>query len=232
MPWQEPPQQKAYACNGELVAFLRQKRGWTQRELAQESGYSERLVSKAEASQSISASTVADLADTLATPREPVHPEDLICDPVTLAKAYIAAEYEHPGNNVEKIRHFLDEDLVTRLNGDPEVIPFAGEHYGIDGLERAYSIFFSIIEPPANHDWRPWYKFACHGNEVIVWGQNWMGPIGQPLTQPMQLVHRFVFQRGKLVLSEVLFDAAQGAEYLRQAGLLDEAGKLLSNQNQ
>lgn len=227
MRWREPPQHKSYACNGELIASLRQQRGWTQRELAQQSGYSERLVSKAEAGQSISARTVSDLAETLSTDGEPVYPEDLICDPIALAMAYIAAEYEHPGSNVEKVRHFLDENLVTRLNGDPQVIPFAGEHHGIDGLQRAYDIFYSIIEPPPNHDWRPWYKFANQGNEVIVWGQNWMGPIGCPMTRPMQLVHRFVFSRGKLVISEVLFDPAEGARLLRQAGMLDEAGRML-----
>lgn len=228
MPWQEKPLQKSYACNGGLVSFLRQKRGWTQRELAKQSGYSERLVSKAEASQPISASTVSDLADTLSDGDDLVHPEDLVSDPVAMAKAYIAAEYEHPGNNVDRIRHFLDENVVMRLNGDPEVIPFAGEHHGIEGVQRAYDIFFSLIEVPPNHDWRPWYKFASQGNEVIVWGQNWMGPIGHPLTKPLQLVHRFVFRRGKLVIKEVLFDAAEGAEYLRQAGMLDEAGKILS----
>lgn len=227
MPWREPPQHKSYACNGELIAFLRQQRGWTQRELARESGYSERLVSKAEASQAISARTVADLADTLSADGEPVFPEDLICDPVALAKAFIAAEYEHPGCNVEKMRHFLDENLVTRLNGDPQLIPFAGEHRGIDELEQAYAVFFSLIEAPPNHDWRPWYKFAGHGNEVIVWGQSWMGPIGRPMSKPLQQVHRFVFQRGKLILVEVLFDAMEGAELLRQAGMLDEAGKML-----
>lgn len=214
MGWQESPRKKSYTCNAELVTQLRADRGWTQRELAQTAGYSERLICKAESGQPVSASTVADLADALSTPQARVYPEDLIADPVAMAKAYIAAEYEHPHDIVDHLAHFLDENITMRLNGDPALFPFAGEHHGIEEVRQAYRTFYSMIEPPPNHDWRPWYKFVGQGNEVMVWGKNWMGPIGQPLERPMELVHRFVFQRGKLVLKEVLFDVPHGRDVI------------------
>ncbi|MCA9241121.1 MAG: helix-turn-helix domain-containing protein [Planctomycetales bacterium] len=217
MGWQETPRKKSYECNGELLAQLRKGRGWTQSQLAQESGYSERLISKAEASQPVSAETVADLADALNTPDEPIFPEDLIADPLAMAKAYIAAEYEHPEDVVGCLRHFLADDITVRLTGDPDLFPWVGEHHGIAEMERAYELFYSMIEPPPNHDWRPWYKFVGQGNEVMVWGKNWMGMIGQPLTEPIELVHRFVFQRGMLVLKEVLFDRHHGSKELDKA---------------
>lgn len=226
MPWQEPPQQKTYACNGELIAALRQKREWTQRRLAELAGYSDRLIAKAEAGLPILAVTVADLADSLSTEDAPVYPEDLVSDPVAMAKAFIGAQYEHAENCISHVRHFLDENIHMKWNGDPDVFPFTGEHRGIEAVERAIGIFFTMIVPPPNHDWRPWYRFAGQGNEVIVWGQNWMGPIGRPLSEPMKLVHRFVFRRGKMVFHEVLFDAMQGAKYLEEAGMLDEARQL------
>lgn len=226
MPWQEPPQQKTYACNGEVIAALRQKREWTQRQLAQLAGYSDRLIAKAEAGLPILAVTVADLADSLSTAETPVHPEDLISDPIAMAKAYIGAQYEHTGDCIDYVRHFMDENILMKWNGDPEIFPFTGEHRGIGAIERAIGIFFTMILPPPNHDWRPWYRFVGQGNEVIVWGQNWMGPIGRPLSEPMKLVHRFVFRRGKMVYHEVLFDAAQGAKFLEEAGMLEEARQL------
>lgn len=214
MGWQQQPLKRAYACNRDILIYLRERRGWTQRQLADTAGYTDRLIGKAESGGSIAVETLADIADALTTPEHPVYPEDLICDPVNLAKKYIAAQYEHPGKVVEQVRHFLDDQAVLHVVGDPAVIPFAGEHRGVDAMKRGFAIFYSVIEVPANHDHRPWYRFLCEGNDVVVWGQSWMHPIGQPMEQPMNLVQRLRFQRGKLVRVEVVFDTLEGSRLL------------------
>jgi transcriptional regulator with XRE-family HTH domain len=197
------------------VRYHRERIGWTQRQLAKAAGYSERLVSKAEAGKPISAATVADLAMALSTAEAPVYPEDLIVDPVQLAKQYIAAEYTPPHRVVDAIRHFLDEDVVIRLAGDPATIPFAGEHRGIAAVERVFDIFFSVLEVPPGHDPTPWYQFVGQGNEVVIWGKSWMHPIGRPMERPIDLVHRMKFRRGKLIEVEVVFDSLEGSRVLR-----------------
>lgn len=214
MAWTKRDLERSYSCNPELFAFLRKHRGWTQAQLAHYAGYSKRLISKAEAGEPIRAQAISDLAEALSMPDEPVYPEDLISDPVELAKAYIAAEYKEQKNAFQAIKHFLDEDIVLLLEGDPAIFPFAGEHRGHAGVERAFAIFFSVIQAPANHDHTPWYTFHTRGNEVIIWGESWLHPIGQPMREPIKLVHRMKFLRGKIAFIEVLYDSLAGARAL------------------
>ena len=169
MPWQAPPEKRSYACNPELLVFFRKRNAWTQRELAKVVGYSERLILKAEAGQSVSIDTISHLAEALSLPGKTVHPEDLISDPVRRAKEYAAAVYSKGKGVVEAVRHFLDDDVIFRFLGNPKQIPFAGEHRGITAVQRAYDIFFSILEAPVNHDHESCYTFEGKGNIVYVW---------------------------------------------------------------
>jgi transcriptional regulator with XRE-family HTH domain len=215
MPWEATNLRKSYVCNPELLRFVRERRGWTQRELAVAAGYSERLVSKAESGRSISATAVADLAEALSSETHPVFPEDLVSDPVALAKQYIAAHYVHQKDIIANVRHFLDEKIVHRLPGDPSVIPFAGECRGIDELERIFQIFFSLIEAPANHDFESCYRYLAQGNEVIVLGESWLQPIGKPMTEPMLLTHHMKFRKGRIYFIEVRYDTHMARELMQ-----------------
>lgn len=215
MAWKEPPLKRAYACNVDVLVYLRERRGWTQQQLGKVTGYSERLISKAEAGKTVSTATIADLADAFSTADKPIYPEDLISDPVKLAKEYIAAVYSQGKRMVDAIQHFLADDVVFRIAGDPEQIPFAGEHRGIEAVRRSLDIFFSILEAPADHDHEPHYRFFGQGNEVSMWGESWIHPIGQPMEKPISISHRFVFQRGKLILLEDVFDTLAGKEALQ-----------------
>jgi hypothetical protein len=163
-------------------------------------------VNKAEAGQAVSAAAIDDLAGALSSTEHPIFPEDLISDPVALAKKYIAAHYIHQKEIVPNIRHFLDEDVVHRMDGDPSVIPFAGTCRGIDELDRTFRTFFSIIEAPPNIDYEPCYQFIGQGNDVVVLGESWLQPIGRPMKAPMKLTHHIKFRRGKIVYIEVRYD--------------------------
>ncbi len=222
MAWERPDRKRSYQCNAEILRYYREVRGWTQRELAESAGYSERLISKAESGKAISATALSDLAEALSNGKQQVCPEDLIADPVAMANAYIAAEYERPPRVYERIRPFLDEEAVVKVAGDPSVFPFAGEHRGHAAIEAAFDKFYSVLEAPKGHDYRPWYRFQAQGNQVVVWGESWLHPIGQPMGEPMKLVHLMDFRRGKLCRVEVMFDTLKGADELKVGNTTDE----------
>ena len=57
MKWMSDQIAPSYQCNGSILSYLRNKAGLTQEALARRSGYSRRLISKAEASGTISSRT-------------------------------------------------------------------------------------------------------------------------------------------------------------------------------
>ncbi len=210
---------RSYPCNVDLLVSLRERKGWTQQKLAAISGYSERLINKAESGRSISSAAIEILAETLSTEEDPIYFEDLISDPIALAKEFMAGIYVHQKNVVTAIRHFLDEDIVFRLAGDPATIPFAGEHRGFAAVERAFEIFFSIMEAPPNYDYKAGISYLAQGKDVIVWGESWLHPIGVPMDKPMPISHRLTFHKGKLVLFENVFDTLHAAKVLGERRL-------------
>ncbi len=207
---------RSYPCNVDLLVYLRECRGWTQRILAETAGYSERLISKAESGRAISKAAIEILAETLSTEDDQVYFEDLVCDTVALAKEYVSAIYQDQHNAFARIRHFLADDAVFKVSGDPAQIPFAGLHEGAAAIERMLGVFFSLLEAPKDHDFLKCYSFLAQGKQVIVWGETWIHPIGQPLQRPMQISNRMTFHRGKLVMFEDIFDTLEGAELLRR----------------
>ena len=208
---------RSHACNATLVAYFRQRKGWTQKELAAASGYSERLINKAESGRPISTSAIDVLAEALSTPEGPVAFEDLVSDPLALAKAYMAGLYVHQKNIIGAIRHFLDEDIVFRIAGDPNLIPFAGEYRGIAEMERGFEIFYSIMEVPKDHDYEACFTYIAQGLDVVVVGDSWIHPIGVPLDKPVHLSHRMKFRKGKLYHFEDVYDTLSGAQSLEKA---------------
>lgn len=210
-----PGSKRSYCCNAEMLVFLREAQGWSQKTLAEKSGYSERLINKAESGRPISRMAVEILAEALATDHRPLHFEDLISDPVALAKEYVAALYDDQERIYERVRHFLDDEIVFRVAGNPAEIPFSGEHRGLAAVRRLFTTFFSLMQAPANHDHARCYSYLGQGCEVIVWGESWLHPRGVPLTQPMMISQRMTFRRGKMILLEDVFDTLYAARVLR-----------------
>jgi transcriptional regulator with XRE-family HTH domain len=198
-----------------LLVYLRERRGWTQQQLATVAGYSERLISKAESGRPISATAVDDIAGALSIAEEQIHPEDIISDPLARAKEYVTAHYIHQADIIRSVRHFIDDDVVHVMHGDPSVIPFAGTRRGIDELEETFRVFFSLMEVPKNYDFEPDHTYMSEGNQVVVFANSWIHPKGQPMEKPMQLTQRFQFCRGKIVHIEIVFDTSYGEELLR-----------------
>jgi len=212
-----------YNCNREFLRELRERKGWTQADLAKAAGYSDRLITKAESGASISIRTVEDLAGALSDSQKEVFWEDLVCDPVSLAKRYNEALYTKQEKVIDHILDFLDEDVVFRIPGDPDELPFAGVHRGIDEVRRGYEIFFSMLEVPKNHDFRKHYRYIAQGPNAVIWGDSWIHPIGQPLEKPIRVSVLMRFRRGKLILFDDRFDTQQAkVNFERQMEELSE----------
>ena len=152
MTWTRQELKESYTCNGDYMKYLRKRRGWSQRELKNASGYSERLISKAEAGGSIVLATLIDLAQTLSTPQEIVLPEQLMFHPIAIAKSMTHATYVLQRNMVSRMQHLIAEDFVLEVAGDLRAFPFAGRYVGIEGFREATDQFFSCMEVPVNVD--------------------------------------------------------------------------------
>jgi transcriptional regulator with XRE-family HTH domain len=185
--------------------------GWSQRQLKEASGYSERLISKAESNGRIVLATLVDLAEALSTPQEMVRPEQLIHDPVAVAKSITHATYVLQRNMFSRMQHMISEDFVLEAIGDPHQFPFTGRYVGPEGFRLAVDKFFSFMEVPKNVDYTQWYDyFQCPEDEnvVVVWGQSWIHPIGKPLVRPLDITQRVEIQNGKIVYFENRYDAS------------------------
>lgn len=215
MCWTKRELKKSYQCNGKRIRDLRLAKNWTQRKLAKLSGYSERLIGKAESGGSLTVATIRDLATTLSQPDALIHPEDLMESYIGYVKTFVDAMYDDGPDMLQRVRHFIDDNAVLIIPGDPE-IPFAGNHVGLAGFERAIASFFSLMEaPPKKNDGTDrTYQFYQLENDVLVWGDSWIHPIGKPLDEPINVTMRFRFRLGKLSLLESRFDVDRTAAVL------------------
>ncbi len=207
---------RAFACNRDFLRQLRLRNGWTQADLARRAGYSERLISKAEAGAPIAVETISNLAEALSNDEEPLHWEDLACDPVQLAQRYIYAFHVHQENAIDVLEDMIAPDVVFRIAGNPAEIPFAGEHHGIDAVRQAFKTFFRVLEVP-DHDFEKCYEYVGQGPNAIIWGESWIHPVGRPMTSPIRVSNLLKFRRGKLIFLDDCFDTAAGAACLNAA---------------
>ncbi|MCA9262990.1 MAG: helix-turn-helix domain-containing protein [Planctomycetales bacterium] len=218
MSWLVPPTKRSYPCRGDFLQLLREQRGWTQEELAAKAGYSTRLIRKAESMASLSCDTIADLAASLDTPKNPVYPEDLVSDPLASAKLFIESYDRYERDMIQHCRHVLAEDFVFWCAGDEEEMPIAGTYEGIDGFQRFLDVFFTVMSRPAGFHINP--TFSCAGNEVVTRFRDFtiMNGLAAP---PVWIVEVATFERGKIVRIENYFDTDTGQKFVHDARSLD-----------
>jgi len=155
-------------CNGKLIAQLRKQLGWTQNDLGKKSGFTERLIVKAEASQNISASTLHIIAETFLEAGAQVTAGDLSANPAALALEFILSMYKHGPKVIDVNERFLSPDLVVHFAGDPKIFPFAGTHIGIEAARVAFAAFYNVIQPPTDHSEIETFQFVSTGLGALV----------------------------------------------------------------
>ena len=128
----DPFSGRSTPCNGKLISKLRKQIGWTQSELAERAGFTERLIAKAEASQNVAGSTVDIIAQTITEGGVAVSSKELSVDPASLAREFLLSMYQRERNVIDVNESFISPGIVVHFAGDPSIFPFAGERVGID----------------------------------------------------------------------------------------------------
>jgi len=177
---------RSFRCNGDLLRYYRDRRGMTQSQLATESGYSVRLIGKAEAGLPIRMETVEVLAETLSNSGSVLSPVDLMTDPVALAKKYVFEQYLKKQNFVGRVEHFLSRSFELRVIADVERLGLSSIYRGASGLgEYCRRLYTSVESLPRIADSMR-SQFYALGNEVVVWYQ--------PANRPQKDQSSFLFR--------------------------------------
>ncbi len=210
--------------NGRLLRERRRRRRWTQEELAARSGYSVRLIAKAEAGGSLHPDTIEILAATLDTPDHRLTPEDLIHDPLALARRFIRAYARHERDTVAACRSLLSPRVTAWVDGDPRQIPFAGRYESIDGLDRFFHTFFGLFYRPDKAMFAA-PAMLSQGNRVVAWGHERVAFHGTPpLPRGGLVTIHMVFERGRLAQLQGFYNTASVLEYFQKWGSARRAG--------
>lgn len=207
-------------CNGKLISHLRKRIGWTQSELARRAGFTERLIVKAEASQSIAAATLEIISQTFTEAGLLVTSRDLASDPATLAKLFFFSICEHGPDSLERNSHFISEQLVVHFAGDPQVFPFAGTHFGIDAAKHAFAKFHELTQPHENCSEIEIIQFYTpERNEygTLVWGETNTDVFGKPNASIMKFEIKMNFRDGLMNVFDYRFDTLTGSRLLENA---------------
>jgi transcriptional regulator with XRE-family HTH domain len=220
MIWTKRGLKRSSICNSHLIRSLRKQKGWTQADLADATRRCDRLISKAEAGHPVSASTIQAIADAFSTTEHRIQPVDLIYLPRQRAQEYIQGLYLHQQNILDALGPFFHDQICFQISGDPAVIPFAGRYQGLAEIERYFQTFFACLELPPTQYKPTAYEYLAQGNVVIAIGESWLQEIEvpsplEPENRNNKVVRRFLFDDGRLISLDELYDTWQVANFLK-----------------
>lgn len=215
MPWLTRPRCRSLRCNGEMLRYFRERRRFTQEELANRAEVCVRVVAKAEAGGALFADTVETLAHALSGSGDLVHPEDLVSDPRSLALQFFRNYAVYERQLVAKSHAFLAENLVARMAGDPREIPFSGIFEGVDGFDRLWGAFFGTVHRPDKELAVMPQVLVVEGNHVFAIAKEIADLPGLPSMGPQTLMTHLRFERGKLADFETHFDTLAAARQIQ-----------------
>lgn len=196
---------ESLTCVPLRLSALRKRRGWNQRQLADASGLSQRVISKAESGKTLLTQSVQQIASALATSSNPVFPEDLITDQIEIAKAFLKAFHTTQIRMTDGIYEHLTANPTFNFTGSEKKILFAGHHEGIKEFDQAIQYFFRMFKVSSKAR-ESEYDFFENDNQVVCWGKM---KIGLAESQELKLTTfaiRFYFERGKIKHIESHFD--------------------------
>lgn len=196
---------KSLSCIPVRILALRKRRGWNQRQLADASGLSQRVISKAEAGKTLQTQSVQQIASALATDSDPVFPEDLITDQLAIAEAYLNAFHTRQARMTEGIYEHFTQNPTFDFSGSEKKILFAGSHQGVNEFDQAIRYFFRMFRISSNTI-ESKYDFYENDNQVVCWGKMKIGLIESLNLKTTTFAIRFYFERGKIKHIESHFD--------------------------
>ena len=129
---------------GAQVKYFRHLLGWTQDELARRSGYSDRLIRKAEGGRTLSIETINNIAESLCCNGLQVSANDLILSPKRTVHELIGC-ITTGTIDMRSIHAISAHDCEVDFQADARV-PFSGRWLKPDGLYRWLHTFSDCIE--------------------------------------------------------------------------------------
>lgn len=136
-------EERSIGVCGERIKYYRSILGWTQDELARRSGYSDRLIRKAEGGHSLSFETLKNLAQALCCNETQVSTDDLISSPQKSVQNFVDFGFSHC-DDIRFIHEIASADCELEFNGDAR-IPLTGTWLGVEGLFRWLKLFRSFV---------------------------------------------------------------------------------------
>jgi transcriptional regulator with XRE-family HTH domain len=200
------PTQRNTSTNRQLLKVTRKELGWTQEDLARNSGLSVRVVAKAEAGEPLSLKTVETLVATFRNAGKPISAADLVSCPEDLVRQFLKNYSQYQAECVEHSKHFISPDILAVVDGDPATNPIAGEYRGIEAFASFFKKFFAIfVRDGGTLGDAPEIRVA--GNEVFAWGHEAVR-VSQAGPQPAGFVMlRMHFEDGLMTYFEDRYEA-------------------------
>jgi transcriptional regulator with XRE-family HTH domain len=134
-----------HRVNSTNIKYIRTLLGWTQAELGRRSGYSERLIRKAESGGTLKLSTIRDISEAMTAAGVPITVLQLTLDYLTLVREFIEA---YDANGAEAVQHcdaIFTEDIELRCTADSTKVSFAGTWQQIEGLKKFFVLYFEVF---------------------------------------------------------------------------------------
>lgn len=131
--------------NTQVLRELRVKRGWSQKELAEKAGYTDRLVRKAEFGGKLDVETIRNIAEALSTLEEKVTLDLLTSDVLSIAKTFMQLFDQLGAGMVPAIEHYIAPDFVLHVTSSVESLPLQGTWNGKQGFQAFLDLFFGTF---------------------------------------------------------------------------------------
>ncbi len=193
--------------DGARLAKLRHNLGWTQVDLAATSGYCERVISKAEAGEPISFSTIRDLAESLSVDGQVIRPQDLIFSPIKLVEEFLSIMYQNRWKATEHEHHLLHPDFelqIGKLQSDSQAILFQDDLQ----IRQFFECFSKVIQPARPTEISSRFWFIATQDQVVAWGSL---PLKMPEEKNLPLaplvVHDFRISESSIIHLGIEFDS-------------------------
>ena len=134
-----------FSVNGMAFRVFRKRLDWTQVELGKRSGYSERLIRKAEMSGKLRSETIQALAAAMSVDGQNVTFADLTIDLESIARRFVVS-YDSLGSSMLKAcSDIFAQDFQFNCLSDPKQ-SFAGVWLGLTGFKEFLNLFFGTFK--------------------------------------------------------------------------------------
>lgn len=158
---------RAIDVNGKLLKYYRQKRGWTQDELAQAARSSARTIRHAEANRIVGRDTLEDIAEALSTTADPLSWVDLSTDQLAVINCFREAYAFGERNLAHLAKHVVAENFQYYGVGDEAIMDYAGHFDGLSEFDRFIQLFYNVYERPRKSLYTQGKAYFC-GKDFIV----------------------------------------------------------------